>query len=169
MRNNWQNGWTRWQTRWTLWQTGGLRVFSQRLIMQSRKPPLPRKPVLPPKLSRQCAQASGSPRPWVSSVGDPKTANSSARELHPRLTLQRSEARWQTSEEVRPPASPLSLSPRLPGRIPREEFPTPALSPRETALAATGESKEERPGFKSPKPRCKLAPQHGCRSGKKHT
>lgn len=136
--------------------------------MQSRKPPLPRKPALPPKPNRQCAQASGSPRPWVS-AGDPQSYSNCTRQAYPSLTLQRNEAQWQLAkEEGMPPVSPLPLSPRLPGRGPREEFPTPPLPPKKTAFTATRENKEETPGFKSPKPRCKLAPQHGCRSGKKH-
>ncbi|XP_031428389.1 rho guanine nucleotide exchange factor 15 isoform X2 [Clupea harengus] len=130
--------------------------------MQSRKPPVPRKPVPPPKPNLQPPQAPCGPRPWPSTRGH--HSNSSARQIPPHLILWRNQARGPASEDDTPPArSPLPHSPGLLSRDATEEFSTPSPSPRETGLTVT-QGKEEKPELQWQKPRCRLAPEHGCRS-----
>ncbi|KAG5284614.1 hypothetical protein AALO_G00028620 [Alosa alosa] len=130
--------------------------------MQSRRPPLPRKPVLPPKPNIQPSLASGGPRPWVSTGGS--QSNNNTRQLHPHLTLRRNEVQLQPSEERKPPAHLKPLSTGLYGRGTTEEFLTPQVSPKETGLTVKEGGRREKTGLQRPKPLCKLAPQHGCRS-----
>ncbi|KAL2095236.1 hypothetical protein ACEWY4_009955 [Coilia grayii] len=136
--------------------------------MQSRRPPLPRKPVLPPKPPKaplQAAPAPAGPRLRATTQGPHWT--SGTRWTPPHLTLRRSGTQGPLAQDTKPPVSPSLLSPSPCGRGPAEELSTPPLSPRSPKEKSFGvtQCREEKPDIKWPKPQCWLTvPQHGCRS-----
>ncbi|XP_063059425.1 rho guanine nucleotide exchange factor 15 isoform X2 [Engraulis encrasicolus] len=143
--------------------------------MQSRRPPIPRKPVLPPQPPKpstlQGAQAAtASPRPQATTLGPPWNSHTRRTRPPPPFILQRSGNQGPPTHDDKPPLSPkplspppLSPSPSSRGRA-AVEFSTPPLSPKEKSFGVTL-GREGKPTVKWSKPNCWLGEaQRGRRS-----